>query len=64
MSATSVYGNHDGEWVDENSETNPTSDNGIQRLKVEQQWQKFAKENNKPLQILDYQEYTQIRATF
>ena len=51
LSATSVYGNHDGEWVDENSETNPTSDNGIQRLKVEQQWQKFAKENNKPLQI-------------
>ena len=51
MSATSVYGNHDGEWVDENSETNPTSDNGIYRLKVEQQWQKFAKENNKPLQI-------------
>jgi len=25
LSATSVYGDHGGKWVDENSETNPTS---------------------------------------
>ena len=35
LSATSVYGDHRGEWVDETSKTNPTSINGIQRLKVE-----------------------------
>ena len=35
LSATSVYGDHGGEWVEETSKTNPTSINGIQRLKVE-----------------------------
>ena len=38
LSATSVYGNHDGEWVDENSKTKPTSQNGIARLKAENSW--------------------------
>ena len=38
LSATSVYGDHKGEWVDENSETKPTSSNGIERLKVEKEW--------------------------
>ena len=36
LSATSVYGDHKGEWVDEKSKTNPTSSTGIQRLKAEQ----------------------------
>ena len=35
LSSTSVYGNHDGEWVTENSNTNPTSDAGINRLHAE-----------------------------
>ena len=51
LSATSVYGNHDGEWVNEDSETKPTSISGIRRLKAENQWLKFSKENNLPLQI-------------
>ena len=51
LSATSVYGNHDGEWVNEDSETKPTSTNGIRRLKAEDQWLKFSSENNIPLQI-------------
>jgi len=51
LSATSVYGNHDGEWVNEDSETKPTSTNGIRRLKAEDQWLKFSRENNIPLQI-------------
>ena len=51
LSATSVYGNHDGEWVNEDSETKPTSTNGIRRLKAEDQWLKFSGENNIPLQI-------------
>ena len=38
LSATSVYGDHRGEWVDETRKTNPTSINGIQRLKVEENW--------------------------
>ena len=51
LSATSVYGNHNGKWVNENSETKPTTVNGISRLKAEEQWLKYAKENNIPLQI-------------
>ena len=51
LSATSVYGDHDGEWVDENSETKPSTVNGKNRLKAENDWQVFSKENNLPLQI-------------
>ena len=51
LSATSVYGDHDGEWVDENSETKPTSINGIERLKVEKEWGELANKFNLPFQI-------------
>ena len=51
LSATSVYGNHDGKWVNEDSETKPTSISGIKRLQAENQWLKFSNENNLPLQI-------------
>ena len=51
LSATSVYGNHGGEWVNEDSETKPTSSSGIKRLKAENQWLKVSSENNLPLQI-------------
>ena len=51
LSATSIYGDHKGEWVDENSKTNPISNNGIARLKAENAW--FSQEKNKkiPIQI-------------
>ena len=51
LSATSVYGNHNGEWVNEKSKTKPTSINGTSRLKVENEWFKLSEENNLPLQI-------------
>ena len=51
LSATSVYGNHEGEWVNELSKTHPTSLLGINRLKVEEKWLSFVKKNNLPLQI-------------
>ena len=51
LSATSVYGNHNGEWVNENSDAKPTSKSGIKRLKAENQWLNFSNENNLPLQI-------------
>ena len=51
LSATSVYGNHDGAWVDENSETKPTSTNGIERLKVEKEWMKLSNKFDLPFQI-------------
>ena len=42
LSATSVYGDHKGAWVDEKSETKPTSPNGVERLKVEKEWMELA----------------------
>ena len=51
LSATSVYGDHQGEWVDELSKTNPTSKNGLDRLASEKSWLTFAKKKKIPLQI-------------
>ena len=51
LSATSVYGDHQGEWVDELSKTNPTSINGVNRLIAERLWLDFASKQNIPLQI-------------
>ena len=51
LSATSVYGNHQGEWVNELSKTNPTSSNGVERLNAERAWLDFANKQNIPLQI-------------
>jgi nucleoside-diphosphate-sugar epimerase len=51
LSATSVYGNHSGQWVNENSETKPTSPNGIQRLQVEKEWMKLSNKFDLPFQI-------------
>ena len=51
LSATSVYGDHSGEWVDENSETKPTSTNGIERLRVEKEWMQLASKFDLPFQI-------------
>ena len=51
LSATSVYGDHGGEWVNENSKTKPTSSNGIERLKVEREWIKLSDKFDLPFQI-------------
>ena len=36
LSSTGVYGNHNGQWVNEDTFTDPTSDKGKKRLKAEQ----------------------------
>ena len=51
LSATSIYGDHNGEWVNENSKTNPISNNGIARLKAENTWVSLEKDNKIPIQI-------------
>jgi nucleoside-diphosphate-sugar epimerase len=51
LSATSVYGNHKGDWVNENSETKPTSPNGLARLKAENSWLALKISKNLPVQI-------------
>jgi len=52
LSATSVYGNHNGEWVNEKSETKPNSKNGIERLNAENSWMEMHKKYNLSVQIL------------
>ena len=51
LSATSVYGDHKGEWVDENSETKPTTINGSGRLNAENSWLSIEKDKKLPIQI-------------
>jgi len=51
LSATSVYGNHSGDWVDEKSNTSPTSINGIDRLYAEKLWLNLADKKHLPVQI-------------
>ena len=51
LSATSVYGDHKGDWVNETSLTKPSSPNGISRLQAENTWLSFSDKNNFPLQI-------------
>lgn len=51
LSSTSVYGDHQGNWVDESSKANAPGTQGILRLSAEQQWITFAKEQQLPLTI-------------
>lgn len=44
LSTTSVYGDRDGEWVDENSELRPSSQRGSRRKKAEDQWLSISSE--------------------
>ena len=46
ISTTGVYGNHNGEWVDEDSILNTKSQFDKIRVKSEKKWKKFCKKNN------------------
>jgi len=51
LSATSVYGDHNGEWVNEKSKTQPTSKNGKDRLIAEKNWISLFHDERIPIQI-------------
>lgn len=51
LSATSVYGDHQGNLVSEMSQTRPSFSSGRMRLEAEKAWQACAKESNLPLHI-------------
>ena len=51
LSATSVYGDHKGEWVNEESMTKPTSQNGVARLEAEKSWLSLNINKDLPVQI-------------
>ena len=41
LSTIGVYGNHDGAWIDENSECRPSNERNRQRLAAERGWQVY-----------------------
>tara|TARA_Y100001958_G_C21202319_1_gene528813 strand:- start:115 stop:972 length:858 start_codon:yes stop_codon:yes gene_type:complete len=49
LSSTSVYGDHKGAWVDENSKLIPSSKKGRIRLEIENRWKTLSKDY--PIQI-------------
>jgi len=51
LSTTGVYGERDGNWVDENSEVRPSSKRGSRRAHAEQQWCSLFQAYNLPLHI-------------
>ena len=52
LSATSVYGNHNGKWVSENSKLKGRTKFGLGRKIVEKSWIKFRDLNNLDINIL------------
>lgn len=51
LSSISVYGNHDGHWVDESSRCQPEATRARDRLRAEEYWQEFAAQQQCPLAI-------------
>lgn len=49
LSSTGVYGNHEGNWVTEESECTAHTSTGIARLKAEKAWFSFAQKHQLPL---------------
>lgn len=51
LSSTNVYGDHDGGWVDETSETKPSLERGKRRLVAENDWLAFGSKLNIPVHM-------------
>lgn len=51
LSSTSVYGDREGAWVDENSEIRPSSKRGSRRAKAEEQWLSLYRKNGLPVHV-------------
>jgi nucleoside-diphosphate-sugar epimerase len=51
LSATSVYGDTGGAWVDETAPTNPSTERGQRRVAAETAWLEFCAENRFPAHI-------------
>lgn len=52
LSTVGVYGDHEGDWVDEETPCRPVSRRSIQRLDAERAWMDFAAQEKFPLAIL------------
>lgn len=52
LSTVGVYGDHDGTWVDEETECKPVSRRSVERVEAELGWSAFAREMGLPVAIL------------
>ena len=51
LSTTGVYGNRDGDWVDETSELKPGFEHQRRRMAAEEQWRNLHREHQVPVHI-------------
>lgn len=51
LSSNGVYGNHDGEWVDETTQPMPSSVRGQRRLHAENSWLDFGAQSDIPIVV-------------
>lgn len=51
LSSTSVYGDRDGGWVDENSEIRPSNRRGSRRARAEEQWLSLYHDHGLPVHV-------------
>jgi nucleoside-diphosphate-sugar epimerase len=51
LSTVGVYGDHDGEWIDEKAQCRPVSKRSVERVAAEGGWQNFAGQLGLPLSI-------------
>lgn len=51
LSTVGVYGDRNGQWVDESTPVAPTSARSISRLQVEQQWLDLGRRSNKAVHV-------------
>lgn len=52
LSTIGVYGDHQGEWIDETAEVKPTNERSRLRLVAEARWTDLAKKNGKEIYVL------------
>ncbi|KAI5058926.1 hypothetical protein GOP47_0025245 [Adiantum capillus-veneris] len=51
LSSTGVYGDYQGQWVDENSQTKPVDKRGVARLEAEREWLQVGVESGACVQV-------------
>jgi nucleoside-diphosphate-sugar epimerase len=52
LSTVGVYGDHEGRWVDEETECRPVSQRSVERLEAERAWTAFGKAHGIPVALL------------
>lgn len=51
LSTTGVYGNHDGDWVDEDTPVAPDTNRGARRVLAERQWLDLHRDHGLPVHV-------------